>query len=76
MVAPRRQTARRPRVQLPHFLYLRLSRIVNNENQHIGGTGLGLYLARELARMHGGDITVTSVLGEGSEFVVTLPLAS
>ncbi|MCX7179611.1 MAG: ATP-binding protein [Proteobacteria bacterium] len=40
------------------------------------GTGLGLAIARGVARAHGGNIEVSSVLGVGTEFVVTLPLAS
>jgi signal transduction histidine kinase len=56
-------------------LFTRFGRLVTSENSHIPGTGLGLYLSREIARMHGGDVTVTSVLGEGSEFTLTLPLA-
>lgn len=55
-------------------LFTRFGRLVTAENSHIPGTGLGLYLSREIARLHGGDITVTSEAGKGSEFVLTLPL--
>src|SRR5262249_42515338 len=41
--------------------------------QRFGGTGLGLALSRKLARMMGGDVTVTSEPGEGSIFTVRLP---
>jgi signal transduction histidine kinase len=41
-----------------------------------GGTGLGLALSRRLARMMGGDITVTSEAGKGSVFTVRLPGSS
>jgi signal transduction histidine kinase len=40
-----------------------------------GGLGLGLWIARELARALGGGIDVASVAGEGSTFTVELPLA-
>ena len=39
----------------------------------ITGTGLGLTLAREVVRMHGGDITVESQIDQGSTFTMTLP---
>jgi len=39
----------------------------------ITGSGLGLALAREIVRLHGGDITVDSQIGKGSTFTMTLP---
>src|SRR5690606_4528925 len=38
------------------------------------GTGLGLSMAREVVRLHGGDITVVSEFNKGSAFTVTLPI--
>jgi signal transduction histidine kinase len=58
-----------------HLLFTRFGRLVTPETSHIRGTGLGLYLARESARLHGGDITVSPTPGGGSTFVVTLPIA-
>jgi signal transduction histidine kinase len=55
-------------------LFNRFERIQHRETSHVGGTGLGLYLSRELARQHGGDIHVESRPRSGSTFTLTLPL--
>ncbi|HEY8761794.1 MAG TPA: HAMP domain-containing sensor histidine kinase [Candidatus Dormibacteraeota bacterium] len=57
------------------MLFTRFGRVVPAEHAAIAGTGLGLYLCRELARRQGGDVTVESELGRGSTFTLRLPLS-
>jgi len=57
--------------QIPH-LFQRFRQAEGSENRSYEGTGLGLALVKELVEMHGGNITVKSVYGEGSTFRVSL----
>jgi signal transduction histidine kinase len=54
-------------------LFTRFGRILTPATERIPGTGLGLYLARDLARRHGGEIEVVSEPGRGSTFTLRLP---
>ncbi|CAI9390287.1 cell wall metabolism sensor histidine kinase WalK [Microbacterium sp. T2.11-28] len=51
----------------------RFFRASNAQDQAVQGTGLGLAIVREVVRVHGGDVSVTSVLGEGTVVRITLP---
>jgi signal transduction histidine kinase len=55
-------------------LFTRFGRVITPETEHLKGTGLGLYLGRQLARIQGGDITVMSEPSKGSTFTLQLPL--
>lgn len=57
-------------------LFTRFGRIVTLDNSHIPGSGLGLYLSRNIAIRHGGNIVASSVEGKGSVFTLSLPLAA
>jgi signal transduction histidine kinase len=56
-----------------HKLFLAFSQLDENYIQPTDGTGLGLAVSRQIARMMGGDITVVSQLGIGSTFSVRIP---
>ena len=55
-------------------LFTRFGRIERESTFHVPGTGLGLWLSREIARMHDGDLTVESIEGEGSTFTFEIPI--
>ncbi|MBM7024562.1 HAMP domain-containing histidine kinase [Clavibacter sp. DM3] len=51
----------------------RFFRAANAQSEVVPGTGLGLAIVREIVRAHGGEVTVSSVLGEGTTFRIALP---
>lgn len=55
------------------FLFEPFKQLDSRLNREYEGTGLGLALTRKLARLHGGDVTVESTLGEGSSFMLFIP---
>jgi len=64
-----------PDEDLP-LLFERFHRGSNTDDRRYRGLGLGLYICRQIAEEHGGSITVTSRVGEGTTFHVRLPLAA
>ena len=55
-------------------LFAKFSRIHNPLSVQAGGSGIGLYLASEIVRLHGGSIVVESKLHKGTTFAILLPL--
>jgi signal transduction histidine kinase len=56
------------------YIFDEFRQVDGSSQRAYGGSGLGLAITRNLARIMDGDVRVTSKLGEGSTFVVTLPL--
>ncbi len=55
-------------------LFRKFQRIWDARSAGVGGTGLGLYIAKSIVEAHGGTITVESQWGKGSTFSILLPL--
>ncbi|GAB3732245.1 hypothetical protein GCM10028794_09130 [Silanimonas algicola] len=55
-------------------VFLRFEQGDDSTTRRFGGTGLGLYISRQLSRQMGGDLTASSQPGVGSRFLLTLPM--
>lgn len=62
-----------PQDALPN-LFQRFYRVESAASQHMSGIGVGLYVVHEIVKLHGGSVYVESTEGQGSSFVVMLPL--
>jgi len=62
-----------PPEDLAH-IFERFYRVDKTHSRRLGGTGLGLSIVKQIITQHDGTIDVTSTLGEGTTFVITLPL--
>lgn len=56
-----------------HLIFQKFQQLEQPLTRQFQGTGLGLVLTQRLARLHGGDITFTSVSEQGSQFTLLLP---
>ncbi len=54
-------------------IFDRFCRADDRRIAQVTGSGLGLALARQIARLHGGDVTVESQIDQGSTFILTIP---
>ncbi len=61
-----------PAHELPH-VFERFYRVTGARGRSFEGTGIGLALVQELVELHGGSVRVSSVEGQGSAFVVSIP---
>lgn len=61
-----------PQAEIPH-LFERCHRVKGAQGRTFEGSGIGLSLVQELVKLHGGKVQVSSTLGKGSCFTVSIP---
>jgi signal transduction histidine kinase len=64
-----------PEEELPR-VFERFHRVQGAQGRSYEGSGIGLSLVTELARLHGGTVRVESALGRGSTFIVSVPVGT
>jgi signal transduction histidine kinase len=57
-------------------LFSRFYRVQSDETRAIRGTGLGLWISRRIIKQMGGSISVESIQGKGTDFIITIPLSA
>lgn len=56
-------------------LFQKFYRVKSKETEDVRGTGLGLWITHQIAKEMGGTISVESIKGKGTDFIITLPVA-
>lgn len=56
------------------YVFDRFYRSDSSRNKNTGGTGLGLSIVKSIVEAHGGSINIDSILGQGTEFIIVLPI--
>ena len=64
-----------PETELPR-LFERFYRVEGVHGRSYEGTGIGLALIQELVKLHGGNVKLSSKLGDGTKIVVSIPLGN